>query len=246
MSIRSHVDLSVQWVAGDFTKDFDYIIKRVFVDKTPTAFARYNEWEFGLISKQWFVGAWWMWKTHEDKLSLCNDLHECLQTEEEWYYFWIASNQHPAANSYYKHVIPSKNITFATLFVNNNWKRRREIYPKIREHVVLVANARGRDNEYPFTISEYVSVPFDVVSYYEEYKDVILWQCEMLAEQYKNKLFLFAAWPLSNIMIDYLWSLNKTNRYIDVWSTLDEHVMGRKTRNYFHENRTNFNRIDQI
>lgn len=234
----------MSFLLQQFSSDFDFIIKRVFLDKTPTAFSRYNEWEYWLISGRWFVWAWWFWKTYQTKRSLCDDLRECMKTEDPNYFYWIASKQHPDANSFYKTNIPSNNKTFATLFVNNNWKRRREILHNIPESVVLIANAIGKNNTYPFKIEEYISIPFDVVDYYEQKKEEVLNTCRYIAKTYNNQLVFFCAWPLSNLMIDYCRHLNDTNRYIDIWSTLDEYVMKRKTRRYFQETWPTFNKID--
>jgi len=244
--IKNFINTKIKSLTGSHWEDFDFIVNKALIKKEPLALPRYNEWEYWLISKKWFHWAGWFRKTHNEYHKLSDDLHECLKSEQEdSYYYWIASTQHYEANQYYKREIVSKNLTYATLFVNNNRKRWREIFPLIREHVILIWNHRWQEADFPFKVKEYVSVPFDVVSYYEHHKDYILKQCKRLAT-YKNKLFLFCAWPLSNLMIDYLRHLNDTNRYLDVWSTLDEYIMWKKTRNYFHEWRNTFNKVDQI
>lgn len=232
----------------DHSKDFYLMVKRVIYDKIPTAFARYNEWEYGLISKKWFVWAWWYWRTSEVYNKLADDLRNILETDEDWYYIWISSVQHILANKYYKSIVKTRNITFATLFVNNNRKHRNNILTTwwIKEKVVIIWNELWSEAEFPFKVAEYISVPMNVVEYYEYNKIDILSECHRIAQKYKNTLFLFAAWPLSNIMIDCMRYFNKTNRYIDVWSTLDEYIMWRPTRQYFYENSKTFNLVDKL
>lgn len=245
--IKDLINMNVEILTGDFVSDFDFMIKRVFIDKKPTAFARYNEWEFWLITKSWFIWAGWLWKTYDDKLQLSEALRDCLYNIDSNYFYWISSNQYIQANQFYKHtILNKKNITFATLFINYNYRRRKKIIPLISERVVLVANLKWENKKYPFRISEYVSVPFDVVNYYEYHKDTIHNQCKRLAEKYNNKLFLFSAWPLSDRMIDCMYHYNPNNRYIDVWSTLDPYIYWTITRQYFQENQKNYNRIDVL
>ena len=40
---------------------------------------------------------------------------------------------------------------------------------------------------------------------------------------------------MSEVIIDYLWSINPSNQYIDVGSAIDEYIHGRKTRPYMYE-----------
>lgn len=215
----------------DFIKDFDYLIDRIFIEKKPTAFSRYNEWEYALISWQKFNGAWWFWHTDNEKQLLRNDLKEILKYEDDNFIFGIASRQHLRANIFYKVNIKSQQKTFATIFVNSNWSKFKQVLWNIREKVILVANNIWHDKEYPFKIKEYFWVPFDVVTYYEENKNEVLNICKQISK-YNNKIVFFCAWPLSNLMIYECWKLNNTNRLIDIGSTLDEYIMWRPTRNY--------------
>ena len=71
------------------------------------------------------------------------------------------------------------------------------------------------DRKLPFYCKEYHNIPFDVVSYYEDNKKRVYDMCELISKN-NNTLVLFCAGPLSNIMIDICWDMNKTNRYIDI------------------------------
>ncbi len=227
----------------NFTQDYNYLAQRIFKDKTPTAFSRYNEWEYALITWQTFNGAGWFWHTVKNSL-LQTDLNNILKYEDDWFIFWIASKQHLRANIFYKVHIKSTLKTFATIFVNNNWKEFKKVLHGIKEHPILVANVVWEWKDYPFTVKKFYGVPFDVVTYYENNKEHIIRMCEDIAS-FNNKLVLFCAWPLSNLMIYECWKLNKTNRYIDIGSTLDEYIIWRPTRNYQKSGMQTTNQIDK-
>ena len=50
--------------------------------------------------------------------------------------------------------------------------------------------------------------------------------------QHNDTLFFISAGPLSEVLIDELYSENPNNRYIDVGSAIDEYVHGKVTRPY--------------
>lgn len=228
-----------------FNRDFNYMINRIFIDKINTAFVRFNDGEYWLIANKWFVWAWRLWQTYLDKHLLMDEILKTIDEESDDYIYWIASRQHSEANKWYKENIKSKYKTFATIFVNNNRKIFRCILDNIEEDVVLVANKCWRNNKYPFNVINYFPIPFDVVGYFENNRRKIDRMCDNIAA-YNNKLILFCAWPLSNYMIHRCYKINPNNRYIDIWSTLDEYIMGRKTRWYYNELNKNFNRIDKL
>jgi len=43
-------------------------------------------------------------------------------------------------------------------------------------------------------------------------------------DKYTNKLFLFCAGPLGNMLAAKFWKVNKTNTYIDIGSTLNTYL----------------------
>jgi len=58
----------------------------------------------------------------------------------------------------------------------------------------------------------------------------------------QDELFFFAAGPISEIMIDVLYKTNPNNQYIDVGSSIDEFVHGKKTRPYM-QSGTNYSKL---
>jgi hypothetical protein len=109
------------------------------------------------------------------------------------YIYGIASMQYPEVNKWYKENIKSNHKTFATIFVNNNRKKFREVLHNIKEDVVIVGNKRGYNREYPFNVIEYYPVMNDCVNWFEENRKIIDEMCEQIATYYKNTLVLFCA-----------------------------------------------------
>lgn len=108
------------------------------------------------------------------------------------YIYGIASQQYPEANAWYKDFIESEHKTFATIWVNNNWKRFKEVLYNIKEDVVIVGNKVGRDSKYPFNVIQYFPVESDCVSWFEENRKKIDEMCWEIAS-HQNKLILFCA-----------------------------------------------------
>jgi len=217
----------------DFTDDFLYLVEKIFANKENTVFTRLNEGEYWLLIGNNFVGAGGLWRTRPNS-RLQKDLLNSLDVVDDSFVYGIASLQHPVANQWYKENIKGQK-TLATLFVNANWKHFKEIITNIKEEVVLVANEKGKDNEYPFKVKNYFWVPFDCVKYYEENEKEINKLVNRLT-RYKNRLILFSAWPLANILIYKCWKKNPNNRYIDVGSTLDPRIHWEPSRQYFFTN----------
>lgn len=230
------------WITHDFTKDYEYMTNRIFKEKKPTAFSRYNEGERWLLSREGFVWAYGYRRTHGDKRSLSNALSECLTRDEEWYIYWIPSLQHEKESEYFKSIITWP-YTFATLRVGNNRKNFKPLLESLKEELVLVVNVKWKWKKYPFPVKERYYVPFDVVTYFEFNRDIIDGQCMDIAKN-NNCLVLISAGPLANYIVDKCWQLNKSNRYIDVGSTLDIRTMWRITRNYHKTNHPFYNKID--
>ena len=231
-----------------FHEDFQYMKKRIFEDKKPTAFARYNEGEYKLINDLWFVWAWRKRRSYPEYNKLKKILLRIIQEKhDDNYFIGIASKKHPEANQRYKTIVKS-NITFAVLRMNDNRKYFKPVLENITEDVVLVANkiAQQKIKSFPFTVKDYESVPLDCVKMFDFYHKQYEKSFYNLAYKHNNTLFFIAAWPMSGRVVDYMWNINKTNRYIDIGSCLDEYIMGKKTRNYFRPKRSQYSQVDVL
>lgn len=119
--------------------------------------------------------------------------------------------------------VDSEHLTWANIFVNGNYTDFvTHFIPEFVNHeVILVANENSTLNNLPFKISEYVKITgtawfdnFDLIEKLSKRNDV-------------NKLYLFSAGPLGNMLAARMWQANKNNTYIDVGSTLNPWLVGR-------------------
>ena len=122
-------------------------------------------------------------------------------------------------------------LTWANIFVNANYKRFLcEFVPEMQNYdVIMVVNNQANTLKLPFDVEKTYYIGID--GWYEDY-DII----KKIKEDYKNKedkIFLFAAGPLANILTYELWFyMNKNNTYIDIGSTLDVEMGMKPTRGY--------------
>jgi hypothetical protein len=122
-----------------------------------------------------------------------------------------------------------ENLTFANLFVNNNYKFFKQFFInefKNRE-VHLIAHETSNINNLPFKVEEFYPV-----------KDSAWKNNYSLIEKIKNKnlngkLFLFSCGPFGNILAHQLWEFNKKNTYLDVGSTLNFWTNAKSFQRYY-------------
>lgn len=226
----------------DFKDEFQKLRRRIFILKTPTAFARYGDGEHALITGR-EVGAGTQafvtdkWSAPSLLTLLGEDLKESLQADDPDYFYGVPS---PAQNSPmfldYKEWTgrDEEALTFADLWVNSNHRDFLSGMREIKEKAVLICSkeAEGRLKGFPFAVSDYVPVPGRCVEHWEKNRAGINAELSQLASSRDNSLFLLAAGPLSEVMISTMHRTNPSNRYIDVGSGLDLFVHGRPTRPY--------------
>lgn len=222
-----------------FVEDFDYFTNRIFKDKTPTAFARYADGEY-LVINGCDVGPGTQ-ATNVDKWSSFGknlfsvDLENTLYNIDDSYFYAISCRCcDPSGWQYYDKKI-TKNKTFANLWINSNFDKFRSVISNIEEDVVMIANHQGKSTSYPFNVMKYFSVQDDVVNYYISNKDALVSELISFCD-FSNKLVFISAGPFSEIIIDILWKHNKTNRYIDIGSSLSDMIHGKVVRPYMVDN----------
>jgi hypothetical protein len=124
------------------------------------------------------------------------------------------------------------NITFSNIFVNKNYNNFIEFIKNIDKEIILIANKRCMNSDYPFNIIKKIPIENNCISWYEDNKSIIISVLKKLSKDYNNKLFLISAGPLSEIIIDNLYNENKNNTYIDVGSSIDIFTHKHNTRPY--------------
>ncbi len=127
------------------------------------------------------------------------------------------------------------NITFSNIFVNGNYVEFKELLKKVNRSVHLISNDKTNIRLFPLDIETFLPIPDNCVEFWEILGDDFR---KLLKEYYENesgKLFLVAAGPMSEVIIDYLWSINPNNQYIDVGSAIAEFIYGHPIRDFAYQ-----------
>jgi len=125
-----------------------------------------------------------------------------------------------------------KYLISASIFVNANYQLFLEFIKCVDEEVVLFANEGANIQNLPFPVKEFYGVPTEGILFYEQHEDSFINDIHARAKKYQNTLFIACAGTLAKVVAYEGWKVNKTNRYVDVGSALDEFLFGRKTRSY--------------
>lgn len=134
----------------------------------------------------------------------------------------------------YLELLDNRWLSYANIFINGN---RPAFIEKIKqyENVVVIGNHEGmqrrQDSPLGIKASDYYSIPDDCVNRYRDNKWLLLDWLRKYTDT-KDMIFLVSAWPLANIIVHFLWKLNKNNVYLDVWSAIDQNIHWRVTRPY--------------
>lgn len=109
------------------------------------------------------------------------------------------------------------NLTFANVFVNNNYKFFvNNFFEEFKNwEIHLVANKHANISNLPFGIENFYPVENTAWKYNYDYIE------EIIKQNHENKLFLFACGSFGNMLSHQLWDNNKKNTYIDIGSTLN-------------------------
>lgn len=240
-----------------FTTDFEKFTTMV-VDGVPFAYARYADGEVSLMkcravdqfSQANVVDNW----SYDCSPTVLGDLlrESMTHNEIDYYYAISAKSDSVEDNSYLKMRLRAKesNITFANLWINANYQSMLRFYketlPKLNRDIYLICNESAFDNlgnycgnELPFKVKEYFPFPSRCVEYFEYYGTEYVRSMQQYIRDLEDaplSTFLFAAGPVSEVLIDKLYRTNPNHQYIDIGSSLDEYTRRKKTRPYMDPN----------
>lgn len=238
----------------DFEQDLITLHDRL-VRREPFAFSKYADGEYKILRNERITNCdnWtFIPSLHSKEQGLLLDSFQyyhpnyiigiscpCCQPQE--HVDWMRRNSAPNKIHWESlgTVSPIENLTWANLFVNNNYQFFvNEFIPEFagfEGKVFLFANANGLGKELPFKVDEYV--PLNIGAFLEPFLSQNITKGHDLAQQGDGNLFLFSAGPLGNILAHQLHMANPNNFYIDVGSTLNPWIVG-KNRGYLNGNNT--------
>lgn len=179
------------------------------------------------------------WSAPNGLTRVGRELIDSLNHTEYNYYYAISSKTDNINDySFLKNNIKQSDdrISFVNLWINANYPKTIERYKSLKRNVTLICNHKAREENFPFGVSKIYPFPNDCIKFWEDNGDGFI---EILLNEIskeRNQLFFISCGPVSEIMIDKLYTNNPNNTYVDVGSSIDEFVHGYKTRPYMNDN----------
>lgn len=210
---------------NDFKKDFNHILS-LLKKGEPFAFSKYADGEYEILRNNKITNCdnW----TFDPKIDdvYQKELLNSFKFSDEGYYVGISCpccvpKEH--VDWMRKTVnVKSDNLTWANIFVNGNYQDFIKYFiPEFKNHeIILVATKNGNANKLPFKVEEHIKIGGTA------WKENFNLLDELPKKNYKNKLFLFSAGPLGNMLAAKMWKKNKNNIYLDIGSTLNPWLVG--------------------
>ena len=209
----------------DFKKDFHKILNKL-KEGRPFAFSKYADGEYEILRNNKITNCdnWTFDPSLHGKHQ--KELLKSFKYEDDGYYVGISC---PCCVPL-EHVkwmrdnvgVNGNNITWANIFVNGNYPDFKKYFiSEFANHdIILVATEKGDAKKLPFKVEEHIKI--GGTAWKENYNLLE----ELPKKNYKNKVFLFSAGPLGNMLAAKMWKENKNNIYLDVGSTLNPWLVG--------------------
>ena len=203
-----------------------FIILDLLKSKKPFSFSKYADGEYAILINQRITNCDnWTFIPEEHQIYQ-KELLDSFRFNEEGYYVGISC---PCCvpmmhvNWMRKNVgVDENHLTWANIFVNGNYENFKKYFiPEFKNHkVILVANENAKINTLPFNIEEHIKVTG--TAWIDNFNLVE----ELSNRNDSNKLYLFCAGPLGNMLAAKMWKHNKNNIYLDIGSTLNPWLVG--------------------
>lgn len=227
----------------DFKADFNELFDLIEGD-TPFAFMRFADGEIGVMQGRSVIGSD-NWRSPNSVTKLGTDLLEAIShTDSNVYYGISCQCCDIEGRDYLLSLIKTDrcNITFSNLFVNGNYEMFKDKLAKINLPVHLIANQSAIVDNFPCMIETFLPIPNDCVNFWQELSEDFKISLTSYYKDITGSVFLIAAGPMSEVIIDHLWKINPTNKYIDVGSAIAEYVHGHPIRDFAYKNSPYYNK----
>ena len=222
-----------------FFEDFEYFWNLIENGNNFT-FTRYADGEVMLMEGRQvseFTQAYSVdkWKSPATLTKVGKELLESLNHTEENYYYAISGindniNDYTFLRENIKH--NDSNITFVNLWINANYQKTKNKMKSLKRDVILICNENTKIENFPFKVKELIPFPNNCISFWEENSSVYMDTLLKKFKDIKNELFFISCGPVSEIIINKLYTNNPYNSYVDVGSSIDEYVHSKITRPY--------------
>lgn len=208
-----------------FKEDF-FILYDLLKNKMPFSFSKYADGEYAILRNIKITNCDnWTFDPNIHQIQQI-ELLESFQFNDDGYYVGISC---PCCVPI-EHVkwmrenvcVDENHLTWANIFVNGNYNDFKKYFiPEFLNHeIILIATENGDINKLPFKVSEHIKITG--IAWLDNFNLIE----ELSQRQDKNKLYLFSAGPLGNMLAAKLWKTNKNNIYIDIGSTINPWLVG--------------------
>ncbi len=213
-------------------KEFDRIWEKI-TNKENFALLRYGDGERAIMTGR-SVKAQEGWVSPDYISKLGSALLNTLNIENENFIYGISCPCCDRASYYwYSSRIKSKNITFANIFVNNNYPRFLKNFETLKRDAVVISNYRGKNSKIGnLNILKYYSISDDCFNFWDNQSAKLLEEIKKDFQHKNNLLYVISAGPMSEPLIYELYKNNPNNCYIDFGSAIDKYIHKTITRPY--------------
>lgn len=207
-------------LTDSFKGDIEFIFNKL-KNKHKFSFSKYADGEFAILANQPITNVD-NWTFNPNKHSVIrNELISSFKFKDPNYYVGVSCKccQPSTHVDWMREQSGQDNLTWANIFVNSNYPYfKTNFIPEFSNNdIVLFAREDARINDLPFEVEH---IPITSEAFIDNFDMVKNFPIGM----YKDKLFLFCAGPLGNMLAAKFWELNKNNTYLDIGSTLNGYL----------------------
>lgn len=207
-------------IKNSFREDIEFIFTKL-KNKDKFSFSKYADGEFAILANQPITNIDNWTFNPETHFKIRNELIKSFQFKDPNYYVGVSCKccQPEQIVDWMRKESKQDLLTWANIFVNSNYPYFQDNFiPEFSNHnIVLFAREDARIKDLPFQVEH---IPITSEAFIDNFNMVE----DFPIQEYKNKLFLFCAGPLGNILSAKFWEINKTNTYLDIGSTLNGYL----------------------
>lgn len=207
-------------ITSSFRGDIEFIFNKLS-NKDKFSFSKYADGEFAILANIPITNAdRWTFNPNEHT-KIREELIYSFTFKDPEYYIGVSCKccQPEEHVNWMREQSGQDTLTWANIFVNSNYPYFKDKFiPEFNNHdVVLFARSDARITSLPFPVEH---IPITGEAFIDNF-DLVQ---NFSIEKYENKLFLFCAGPLGNMLAARFWEKNKSNTYLDIGSTLNPYL----------------------
>lgn len=235
----------------DFKEDF-FETLRLISESDSMALSRFADGEANVLKNN-TIGNKDGWLYKKDKnLVFRADLRRSLLCTDPGFIYGISCTCCDEEN--HKYLLENlkadrENLTFSNIWVNANFPLfQKHFFPALlaaKKEIVICTNKKARIENLQalIPVRDFIPIPGNCVEYWEKNRDFVRGLLDLKGSTSRDRIYLFAAGPLTEILIHEMWQINPKNILLDIGSTLDPLLFRRKSRVYHREDSPFANRV---